>query len=314
MYLSNNNFSLMFLPRFLTVLVCFLFSFAAAGETREVTQKLVNKPGSAGQKYTDTTVIRFDYKQSALYHLYTLVVVDSVVDILKKNDAATVSIDGYAFKTEGSDSICYWISYNRALFLQTYILGRGVDTSRITAIHAWGSTRQDYKNIDGNGLTVVCRAELLVSYPAPPRKPEVFDRDEDGIVDDEDSCPDDFGQADKQGCPDSLAIIVPFPVRESSLYANTYKVLDSVMEVLRENPSYTVTIAGHAYKTEGPKRVCNLLGAERSDMVRKYLISRQLNPARIKTVKNYSNTRPRNAGKTPTDVILNSRAEIFINH
>lgn len=260
----------------------------------------------------DTTVIRFDYKQSALFHSFTFAAIDSVVDILLRNKAVTLTIDGYAYKDEGSDTICYYLSLNRALFVQTYVLGRGIDSSRIISLNAYGNTRQRYRNTDKNGLTVNCRAEILLNYPPPPPPPPTAsDRDEDGVVDAEDKCPDEFGYKDNGGCPNKDVVIVPFETQQSALYFKTYKVLDSVIAVLKENPSYTISIEGHAYKTEGIYSVCERLANDRSDIVKQYLLSRQLNSSRISSVKNYSNRRPMNAGKTPLDVSANSRAEII---
>lgn len=272
-------------------------------------QRSLNQAGTV----SDTTVIRFDYKQSALFYAFTLAAIDSVVDILIKNKAITLSIDGYAYKDEGSDTICYFISLNRALFVQTYILGRGIDSSRILSINAWGNKRQSYKNKDAEGHFINCRAEILLNYPPVPKKIEIFDRDEDGITDNDDRCPDVFGLKENSGCPNPDAIVVPFATRESALYTPTYKVLDSVILVLKENPGYTVSIEGHAFKAEGIEAVCIGLAAERSEMVKQYLLSRQLNISRINSVKSYGSQRPLNAGKTPIAVAANARAEIILN-
>ena len=292
----------MTLPR-LTVLFLFVFSSTVfAGN--------FNFKNPVQQKINDTTVIRFDYKQSALFHAFTFAAIDSIVDILKKNKAVTLSIDGYAYKDEGTDSICYWISLNRALFIQTYILGRGIDSARIIAVNAFGKTKQQLKVKDKDGLTVNCRAEILVNYPPPPKKIELFDRDEDGITDNADRCPDVFGYAENTGCPDSNSIIVPFAIQEAALYSMTYKVLDSVIAVLKENPSYSINIGGHANKTEGINTFCEALAAERADMVRLYLLSRQLNGSRIKSIRSYGSSRPLNPGKNPLQILANARAEI----
>jgi len=263
---------------------------------------------------SDTTVIRFDYKQSALFHQFTFASIDSVVDILLKNKTITLSIDGYAYKDEGSDTICYWLSLNRALFVQTYVLGRGIDSTRIISLKAYGKTRQKYVNKDKDGLTVNCRAEIVLNYPPPPKKTQFLDRDEDGIADITDKCPDVFGHADKNGCPDTNMVIVPFPIQESALYFKTYIVLDSVLAVLKGNPGFTISINGHAYKDEGINAVCEQLGADRMEMVKQYLLSRQLDGNRINATKNYGSSRPLNAGKTPIDILANARAEIIFSY
>ena len=258
----------------------------------------------------DTVVIRFDYKQSALYHTFTFDVLDSIIAILSKNKVVTLSIDGYAYKDEGTDSICYYLSLNRALFIQTYILGRGVDSSRIVSVAAHGRAKPLYLGADKDGFKINCRAEISLKYPPPPKRVELADRDEDGVIDSEDKCPDVFGYKDKSGCPNTDVVIVPFEIQQSDLILPTYKVLDSVLAILSENPSFTISIEGHAYKGEGISSVCDRLATERADIVKNYLLSRRLNVSRINSIKNYGNLRPLNAGKTPKETAANSRAEI----
>lgn len=262
---------------------------------------------------TDTIVIRFDYKQSALYHPYTFVVLDSVINILLKNKEVTLSIDGYAYKDEGSDTICYYLSLNRALFIQTYVLGRGVDSSRILYVTGHGRTKPLYRVKDKAGLTVNCRAEIMLNYPRAISKVEIPDRDKDGIPDDEDKCPDIFGYKEKDGCPLTGFVIVPFESQQSSLFALSYRVLDSVIEILNQNPSMTISIEGHAYKGEGINAVGDRLGNERALIVKNYLLSRRIDISRIDSVKNLGNSRPLNAGNNPQEIVLNCRAEIYFS-
>ena len=261
----------------------------------------------------DTIVIRFEYKQSALFHKYTLETLDSIIRILLLDTNITLSIDGYAYKDEGSDTVCYYLSLNRALFIETYVLGRGVALNRINQIKAWGKTRQKYVNKDKNGLWVNCRAELRLVYPPPPKRKEFFDKDEDGIADDEDKCPDVFGLSDFEGCPDSGAIAVPFAIGDWGLTSITYQVLDSVSKLLRDNPGLTISIDGHANLAEGSYALCQRLAKERAGIVKNYLISRQVNIARILEVNSYGISRPANAAKNPQQILKNARAEIRLN-
>jgi outer membrane protein OmpA-like peptidoglycan-associated protein len=261
----------------------------------------------------DTIVIRFEYKQSALFQKYTLETLDSIVSILLKDTAITLSIDGFAYKDEGSDTICYYLSLNRALFIETYVLGRGVALTRINQIKAWGRTRQKYINKDKNGLWVNCRAELRLIYPPPPKKKNYSDKDEDGITDDEDKCPDVFGLSDFVGCPDSGAIAVPFALSDWALTPATYNVLDSVIKLLKADPELTITIDGHATLAEGSYALCGKLAAERAAIVKSYLLSRQVNTARMLEVNSYGISRPVNAAKNPQQIIKNARAEIRLN-
>ena len=264
------------------------------------------------QSQIDTVIIRFDYKQSALFYAYTFAVLDSVIKILLQDTAVKIAINGYAYKDEGSDTICYYLSLNRALFIQTYIVGRGVDSSRITSLNAYGKKHPKFTNKDKEGFLVNCRAELSLTYPPPPKKPEFFDRDEDGIADNEDKCPDVFGYYDNDGCPDKNAVIVPFAIQESALYAMTFNVLDSVVAVLRENPALTVSISGYAHLAEGAYSLCQSLAAERAEIVKQYLLSRLIHTSRILSVKNYGISRPLNPAKNPQQILRNVRAEIMI--
>jgi outer membrane protein OmpA-like peptidoglycan-associated protein len=264
------------------------------------------------QSTVDTVIIRFDYKQSALFHSFTFEVLDSVVDILLRDTAVKLSIDGYAYKDEGTDTICYFLSLNRAIFIQTYVIGRGVDSLRITSINAYGRRHQNFTNTDKNGFLINCRAELRLIYPPPPINPELFDRDEDGISDSKDKCPDVFGYKENGGCPDKGAVLVPFAINESALYAMTYYVLDSVIAVLKENPAFKISISGHAHLAEGVYSVCEKLAVERAEIVKQYLLSRMINPSRIVAVKSYGISRPLNPAKNPKQILKNIRAEILI--
>ena len=261
----------------------------------------------------DTVVVPFEYKQSALYQPYTLEVIDSVVNILLKNELVTLSIDGYAHVDEGSDTICYYLSLNRALVTRDYVVGRGVDSARIISINPFGNTRSLHRTTNKQ-VYYNCRAEMRLNYPPPPIAVGIPDKDEDGIADSADKCPDEYGYIDNNGCPDRNAIIVPFEPQQSSLYSTTYKVLDSVVSILRADPSLTISIDGHAYKTEGIKTFCDRMARDRSDIARRYLLTRRIDASRVDAIKSFGNSRPLNAGKNPQEITRNSRAEIFLHH
>lgn len=256
-------------------------------------------------------LIPFEYKQSALFHAFTFEVIDSVVNLLLKDTAITLSIDGYAHIDEGSDTICKYLSLNRALFVRDYVLGRGIAASRLLDVRGMGKVKSKNSDINKNGHKLNCKVELHLNYPPPPKPVVIADRDEDGVADATDACPDEFGYQENNGCPDKDAVIIPFEREQSWLSPITFKALDSVITVLKENPSYAITIQGHAYKLEGINSVCEKLGSERATNVKNYLLSRNISNSRIIKVVNYSNARPLNTGKDPMQIALNSRAEIL---
>lgn len=275
-----------------------------SGKITPYDQQLIND--------TALIVIPFDYKQSTLFHDYTYAVLDSVIKELLKIPAITISIAGFAYQDEGTDTICQWLSIDRANFIRDYIIARGVDSGRILSVKAYGRTRPFYKGRDNKGKILNCRAEITMRFPPPPKKPVFEDRDGDGIEDKMDNCPDEYGYAENHGCPDS-AIIIPFENQQATLYDLTYHVLDSVITLLKNNPSLTITIEGHAGREEGIRSVCEELAIERSNIVKAYLLSRYISRARIDAIKNFGTFRPLNAYRNIQEVLNNCRAEIILN-
>ena len=288
-------------PRWLLLLLCITCCF----------NSFAYQPPSYGtqRKKQDTLVIPFEFKQSALYQPVTMKMMDSVSEILLLNDSITLSIDGYSHQDEGNDTITKYLSLNRALFVKTYILGRGIDTSRFISITSYGKTRQLYQGTINMGIGN-CRAVIKLNYP-PPRKP-LSDRDGDYILDSLDNCPDVYGQKALQGCPDS-AIIVPFEREQAHLHAITYRVLDSVVSVLKIYPSYTLTITGHAFPLEGTRSVNARLANDRLSMVKEYLLSRYIALSRMELIESLGTSKPITAGRDSKEIVRNCRVEIFLN-
>ena len=256
-------------------------------------------------------IIPFEYRQSALYYPKTFKVIDSVIKLLYKNKSITLSVFGYSHFEEGNDSVNKYLALDRALFVRDYILGRGVNEDRLLLIKGMGAKKSGNSDVDKDGHSQICRAELIVNYPPPP-PPIIYDRDEDGIADTTDTCPDEFGYAEKNGCPDKDAIIIPFDNNGSWLAFNSYAALNNVIKILLENPLYKIRIEGHAYKTEGINNYCKALAEERAFMVKQYFLSRYISASRIESVKSYSNRRPINTGKNLQQKLLNARAQVFL--
>ena len=257
--------------------------------------------------YKDVSIIiPFEFKQSTLNYESTFKRIDSVAKVLLYNDSILLSVQGYAHPDEGIDDICFWLSYNRALAVKSYLNGRGVDSSRIWSFEAVGNKRKQFREPKESNYAV----ELVLRIPLPPPI-NWKDNDGDGIADEDDKCPDKFGYPLLDGCPDS-AIIIPFEPMYAYLSYETYKVLDSVISVLRNQTGYKLRIEGYAYKTEGVEGFCKQLANERALMVKQYLLSRNIAEDRIISIKNMGKTKAISAGRNPMEVAGNSRAEIFL--
>ena len=256
-------------------------------------------------------IVPFEYRQSTLYMPHTFMVIDSAINLLYKNKGITLSIFGYSFFEEGNDTVNKYLALDRALFVRDFILGRGVNEDRLLLIKGMGATKSGNSDVDKNGHSQITRAELILNYPPPP-PPIIYDRDEDGIADSTDACVDEFGYAEKQGCPDRDAIMIPFETSGAWLVPKSYLALNNVVKILQSNPSYNIKIEGHAHKTEGINTVCTALAAERAFMVRQYFLSRNIASKRITTVESFSSRRPINTGKNYAQILLNARAQVFL--
>jgi outer membrane protein OmpA-like peptidoglycan-associated protein len=307
-------------PSWLILLFCILYSPAFATDVNGLKKSAPTSghipyqiPGlidSLPKTIDDTILVPFEYKQSSLNYRSTFKLIDSAIKILLTNDSITFSIDGYSYVEEASENICYWLSFNRALAVKNYVLGQGVDSSRLIAFIGRGNQRSIHRKVKRLPVKYNYTAEIILNYPIPPPAITIPDMDGDGIPDDQDSCRNEFGYPDRNGCPDNSAIIVPFELEQSSLFSSTYKVLDSIVMIMRNNPMLSIAIQGHAYKKEGVKSVCYRLAKERADITRSYLLSRQIDPSRIESVKNLSYSRPLTAGRNPWEISRNARSEI----
>ena len=262
---------------------------------------------------SDTLLIPFGVKQSGIVHKYTLDVLDSVVDILKKNKGVTLSIQGYSYVDEGNDTVCKYLSLNRALFIRDAILGRGIDSSRISSVVAMGEYKPFKRGKYKVNNAFPYRVEILLIYPPPPKTIEVSDRDFDGIIDEEDSCADVFGYEENHGCPLKDVFYITFDNGQSYLTSYAYTVLEKVVNLVKANPAYTISVAGHASKEEGIQSVTDQLSKERTGIVVGYLSSRNFSAARITATDNYGKSKPVNAQRNPKEIIDNACVEIILN-
>jgi outer membrane protein OmpA-like peptidoglycan-associated protein len=297
------------------VLLCVIFSIPAflyAGPGKCMSSVYELYITEYPPKDSGLILVPFEFKRSALYDQNTFEVIDSVVNLLFKDEGITLSVLGYAHFDEGSDTICKYLAINRADFVRDYILGRGINESRLLMVKGMGKTITVNNSRNKYGHPVNCRVELKINYPEPP-PPIIYDRDEDGIADSTDACADKFGYRASNGCPDTGMVIVPFENQQSYLSSFTYSSLDSVVAVLKQDVSYTISIQGHAFRKEGVNKVCENLAMERAEIVKRYLVSRQINPSRITSVASFGSSRPLNAGKNPQEIAQNARVQIFFN-
>jgi outer membrane protein OmpA-like peptidoglycan-associated protein len=149
------------------------------------------------------------------------------------------------------------------------------------------------------------------------------DRDNDGVSDAEDRCPDVAGPASNQGCPeirkevllqvDKAAKAVFFETGKSTLKKISYKPLDEVAKILKEDPSLYADIEGHTDNVQ-PKTYTNMeLSQKRADAVRDYLVSKGVDASRL-TSQGFGETKPVASNDSPAGRAQNRRTVIKLRN
>ena len=130
----------------------------------------------------------------------------------------------------------------------------------------------------------------LVLEPEPAPAPVDPDPDKDGILGEADACPlqpeTKNGWKDTDGCPDErLAELagIGFELDSAKIDIASAPLLERAYEILHANPTISIEIAGHTSSDGDPDRN-QLLSLQRAEAVKKYLVGRGIEAARILTV------------------------------
>lgn len=118
------------------------------------------------------------------------------------------------------------------------------------------------------------------------------DSDGDGVNDKEDKCPTEAGLKENNGCPEIKKEIVEkvnyaaknifFSLGSDRITAPSLPALDEVADILMKNASLNLSIDGYTDNTGKPE--INLaLSQKRADAVKKYLVQKGIDAARIKS-------------------------------
>ncbi len=148
-----------------------------------------------------------------------------------------------------------------------------------------------------------------------------LDTDGDGIPDWQDQCPTIAGDADNNGCPVVKREVrtllqkamkgIQFETGKNKIKKSSYKMLDQIATIFKENPTYKVEVQGHTDNVGKPS--ANLrLSDQRANAVRDYLIDQGV-PATQLTAKGYGDTMPIADNKTSKGRAQNRRVEFSIS-
>ena len=177
------------------------------------------------------------------------------------------------------------------------------------------------------------------------------DTDKDGINEEEDKCPTVFGVARYQGCPvpdkdgdgvndeDDRCITIPGPVDNfgcpviaeevkqrvdiaarnilfvtgsAKLQNKSFKGLDDVVKIMKDNPGMSLAIDGHTDDV-GTEENNQVLSDNRAASVRDYLVSKGIEEGRI-TATGHGESMPIADNKTATGRQQNRRSEMKLSY
>lgn len=150
----------------------------------------------------------------------------------------------------------------------------------------------------------------------------VPDTDGDGVNDEEDKCKNEKGPASNYGCPvidtkivdriNRAAQNVFFATGSSKLLAKSFPKLNDVVTILKENPTYNVTIDGHTDNT-GKADKNQTLSESRAASVKAYLVSKGIDESRL-TSAGYGQDKPIADNKTAAGRAKNRRVEMSVRN
>ena len=150
----------------------------------------------------------------------------------------------------------------------------------------------------------------------------VPDRDNDGVNDEEDKCPDVAGSAENGGCPvvkeeikkqvNFAAENIFFLLNSAELLPVSYSSLDTVAQVLKNNPSIMLIVNGYTDNT-GTAAANLTMSAKRALAVKTYLVKNGIEETRI-TTNGYGVANPVADNKTAAGRTKNRRVELKLNN
>ncbi|MEM9072052.1 MAG: OmpA family protein [Myxococcota bacterium] len=145
------------------------------------------------------------------------------------------------------------------------------------------------------------------------------DNDGDSTVDVTDNCPDEPGPADENGCPRVYQNVqvtqteiritqkVHFAFNRATILRDSFELLNTVAQVLRDFPEVTVEIQGHT-DSRGSDRYNQRLSNQRAEAVRDYLLRQGIEPSRM-TARGYGESRPIESNNTNAGRAANRRVQ-----
>ena len=171
---------------------------------------------------------------------------------------------------------------------------------------------------DGDGLADI--NDECPKQSGPTDQGGCPDTDKDGIVDIKDKCPEVAGIPANKGCPEIKEETkevfkkalkgIQFQSGRDVIKSSSYKILNDVADIMKENPAYQLTINGHT-DSQGKDELNLELSEKRAAAVKKYLVDKNVEASRMET-HGYGETKPIASNDTSTGRAKNRRVEFIV--
>ena len=150
----------------------------------------------------------------------------------------------------------------------------------------------------------------------------ITDRDNDGVPDATDRCPDEAGPASNQGCPEvkedviaktaAIAKSIYFDFGSAKLQKVSYAPLDELAQILKDNPTYKLSIESHTDNV-GSNAANQKLSNSRSTTVMNYLVKKGIDASRL-TATGFGEENPIASNDSAEGRSLNRRSELKLSN
>ena len=148
------------------------------------------------------------------------------------------------------------------------------------------------------------------------------DTDGDGVPDPDDKCPTLAGPRENQGCPEIKEEVVKkinyaasniyFATGKYTLLSKSFKGLNEVAQVLKDNPEMKLSIDGHTDNV-GADNLNQKLSENRAAAVKAYLVKRGIDKSRLVSA-GHGETQPVADNKAAAGRQKNRRVELKLNY
>lgn len=187
-------------------------------------------------------------------------------------------------------------------------------------------------SVDANGCPLDTDKDGVADYldkcPGTPSAAKGFvtedgcptDKDGDGVFDFEDVCVDVAGVKENKGCPEIKAEVkkvfekalngIQFQTGSAKIKSVSNKILNDVVNIMKENPSYKLSINGHTDNVGDPAKN-QKLSEDRAAAVKKYLEDKGIESSRL-TSAGFGQDQPVETNKTAKGRAKNRRVEFKV--